>query len=435
MPGSFVSAVPRIVEMTATALYLFLALAENPTPNDIWPQWRGPTADSVAPGKNLPTKWSATENVAWKTPIPGWGTSTPAIWKDAIFVTTQVDDSKLLLLRLDATTGKVVWERQVGEDKPRRAGPVGVNRYHDEHNMASPSPVTDGAHVWAHFGNGDLACYDMQGQKVWATNMTKDHGVYSIWWGHANSPVLLGDLLISVCIQDPKGGGKSYVVAQEKTTGKVKWLTPRDYAVTGEPADSYTTPLLYQNQGKTEIVVFGANVLDGYDPATGKRLWLSKPFAGNRVISGPTLAGDTVYAVQGMKGPLFAIKAGGTDDTTATSVKWQIGGTTPDAACPVVANGLVFLANNVGSATCLDAATGKEIWKQRMGDGFRATPLVADGKVYFFTKEGKATIVEADRTYKVVATADLGEQMMASPAVAHGSLFLRTKGHLYRIGK
>ncbi len=421
--------------MNSWAVGLLLVMGQNAVaPTDAWPQWRGPTADSVAPGKDLPTKWSPTENVAWKTALPGWGTSTPIIWKDAVFVTTQVDDRKLLLLRINASTGKIVWERQVGEGQPRRKGPVGVNRFHDEHNMASPSPVTDGEHVWAHFGNGDLACYDFDGKQVWAKSMTKEYGVYSIWWGHANSPVLYGDLLISGCCQAPEGGGKSYVVALDKRTGKEKWFTLRDYAAKKEPADSYTTPLIFKNQGRTEILLFGANVLDGYDPETGKRLWQSHPFSGNRVISGPTLAGDTVYAIQGMKGPVFAVKAGGQGDTTATSVKWQVAGANPDAACPVVANGLVFLANNGGIASCLDAQTGQEVWKERLGDGFRATPLVSNGKIYFFAKEGKVTIVEAAREFKVVSRTDLEEELMASPAAAHGSLFLRTRGHLYRIG-
>jgi outer membrane protein assembly factor BamB len=420
------------------ALLLSLLLVPAPTdavsPADVWPQWRGPTADSVAPSKNLPIKWSKTENIVWKTPLPGWGTSTPAIWRDAVFVTTQVNDNQLWLLRLDAKSGKIVWQKEVGSGEPRRKGPVGVGRFHDEHNMASPSPVTDGKHVWAHFGNGDLACFDFAGAKIWSANLAKDQGVYSIWWGHANSPILVGDLLISVCMQDPKGGGKNYIMAHDKLTGKEKWLTPRDYGANGEPADSYTTPLLFNNKGRTEVIIFGANVVDAYDPMTGKRLWLSKPFTGNRVISGPTLVDDTVYAIQGMKGPLFAIKAGGADDTTKTSVKWKYSAATPDAASPVFANGLVFLANNVGTATCIDAETGKEVWKERLGNGFRATPLVADGKIYFFSKEGKASIVEASRTFTVVATSDLGEDLMASPAAAQGSLFIRTKEHLYRIG-
>lgn len=421
--------------MHAPTLALLFLVAQT-SPADTWPQWRGPTNDSVAPGKNLPTKWSKTENIAFKTPIPGWGTSTPAIWKDVAFVTTQEAD-RLLLLRLDATNGKIAWQREVGRGEPRRKGPLGKGRFHDEHNMASPSPVTDGKHVWVHFGNGDLACYDYAGEKVWAMNLEQKYGFYSIWWGHANSPILYGDLLISVCMQDPKDGGKSYIVAHDKLTGKEKWHVSRDYGALAEPADSYTTPLFFKGPDRIEMIVFGANAVDAYDPTDGRKLWWCRPFTvkGNRVISGPTLAGDTVYAVEGMKGPLFAIKAGGQGDTTSTHVKWKHAGKTPDAASPVVVNGLVYIANNAGAVTCLEADTGKEVWQERLGDAFRATPLVAENRVYFFTKEGKAIIIEATRELKVVSRVEIGEDIMASPAAASGSLFIRTKEHLYRIGK
>jgi outer membrane protein assembly factor BamB len=401
---------------------------------EVWPQWRGPAGDSVAPGPGLPIHWSKTENVVWKTPLPGWGNSTPAIWLDAIFVTTQ-DQDRLLLLRVDRRTGQIVWQRDVGRGTPRRTGPVGNGRFHDEQNMATPSPVTDGRHVWAHFGTGDLACYDFAGQRVWAINLPQRFGPYTIWWGHANSPVLVGDLLISQCAQDPKGGGQSYVVAHDKETGKERWVVKRQTGATEEPADSYTTPVLYRHDGKTELVVFGGNVLDAYDPANGKQLWHCNAFKGNRVISGPTVAGDTVYAVQGMRGPLFAVRAGGSGDVTAAGVRWKFTGGTPDAACPLVVNGLVFLATNPGTALCLDARTGQQLWKERLGKAFRASPLAAGGKVYFFSKQGKATVVEAARQFHIVAQADLGEEIIASPAAAGGELFLRTREHLYRIGR
>jgi outer membrane protein assembly factor BamB len=420
------------------ALVFGLMLLAGPdnavSPEDVWPQWRGPTHDSVSPTANLPTQWSQTENVVWKTPLPGQGNSTPAIWKDALFVSAQEND-RLLLLRLDRVSGKIVWQREVGKGTPIRKGPPGVGRFHDENNMASPSPVTDGKHVWVHFGNGDLACYDFTGERIWLVNMTARYGVYSIWWGHSNSPVLVGDLLISVCMQDPTGGGTSYVVAQDKLTGKEKWFVKRDLGVVKEAADAYTTPILHRHDGRVDLIVFGAKLLDAYDPATGKQLWQCKAFKGDRVISGPTLAGDTIYAVEGMKGKLVAVRGGGQGDVTDTHVRWKtLGGATPDAASPVVANGLVFLANNAGTAICVDAGSGKELWKQRMGDNFRATPLVAGDKVYFFTKEGKTTIVQAAGEYKVIGVCDLGEDTVASPAVAGGDLFIRTRGNLYRIG-
>jgi outer membrane protein assembly factor BamB len=369
--------------------------------------------------------------MAWKTSLPGWGNSTPAIWQDAIFVSTQ-EGERLLLLRLDRKTGKIAWQREVGRGMPRRTGNVGNGRFNPEHNMASPSPVTDGRHVWVHFGNGDLACYDFAGGRVWSLNLAERFGPYTIWWGHANSPVLAAEQLISVCLQDPKGGGRSYVVAHDKETGKERWFVQRMTGATEEPADAYTTPVLYEHAGHTEVIVFGGNVLDAYDPASGQRLWHCNSFKGNRVISGPTVSGDTVYAVQGMRGPLFAVRAGGTGDVTASHVRWKYGGGTPDAASPLVYRGLVFLATNPGVALCVDAASGQELWKERLGDGFRASPLGAGGKVYFLSKEGKATIVEAGREFKVVARCELNEEIVASPAAAGGDLFLRTKANLYR---
>jgi outer membrane protein assembly factor BamB len=414
--------------------FIFLAVpGDSVSPENVWPQWRGPTGDSVAPGRGLPTRWSRTENVVWKTALPGWGNSTPAIWQDTIFVTTQEAD-RLLLLRLDRRDGKVVWRKEVGRGTPRRKGPVGNGRFHDEQNMATPSPVTDGRHVWVHFGTGELACFDFNGLRPWNLNLADEYGPYTIWWGHANSPVLVGDLLVSVCMQDPKGDGKSYVVAHEKETGKPRWQVWRETGATEEPADSYTTPVVYRHDGRSELIVFGGNVLDAYDPATGKQLWRCAAFKGNRVISGPTLAGDTVYAVQGMRGPLFAVKAAGAGDVTKSHVRWTYPGATPDAATPVVANGLVFLATNEGTAVCIDAGTGKQRWKKRLAGAFRATPLVAGGLVYFFGKEGKCMVVEASGTFREVAVSELDEDTVASPAAAGGDLFVRTREHLYRIG-
>jgi outer membrane protein assembly factor BamB len=294
--------------------------------------------------------------------------------------------------------------------------------------------VTDGRHVWVHFGNGELACYDFAGAQVWRMNLTERFGPYTIWWGHANSPVLAGDLLICACMQDPKEGGQSYVVALDKETGQERWFVRRDTGAKSEPADSYTTPVLHRHDGKDELIVFGGNVLDAYDPATGRRLWQCGAFSGNRVISGPTVAGDTIYAVQGMRGPVVAVRDGGTGDVTATHVRWKYTGSTPDAASPAVARGLVFLATNAGLAVCLDSATGRELWKERLSQGFRATPLVCQDKLYFFGKEGRTTIVEAARQFKVVARNELNEETVASPAVAGGELFIRTRQHLYRIG-
>src|SRR5207248_5955732 len=172
-----------------------------------WPQWRGPAGTGVSDETGLPTRWSATEGLAWSCPLPGTGASTPAIWSDAVFVTSE-DADKLLLHRIDKTKGKIVWTQQVGSGRPDRGegrgkGPAARSKqkFHKLHDLASPSPVTDGEVVIAHFGNGDLAAYDFTGKQLWLRNLQKDFGPYTIWWGHANSPVLYGDLVISVCMQ------------------------------------------------------------------------------------------------------------------------------------------------------------------------------------------------------------------------------------------
>ena len=412
---------------------LMLGFLSDPVPADqTWPQWRGPTGNSVAPASVLPTKWGPSQNIAWKTPIPGWGDSTPAIWQDAVFVTTQ-DEDRLLLLRIDRRLGNIVWQQEVGRGKPRRSGALGNGRFHDEQNLASPSPITDGRHVWAHFGNGDLACYDMAGAQVWSVNLPDRFGPYTIWWGHANSPCVVDGLIVSVCMQDPKNGGKSYVVAHDKETGQERWFVKRETGATEEPADAYTTPVAATHNVRTELVVLGGQVLNAYDPATGKELWRSTVLKGNRVIPSPTAAGDTVYAVQGMRGPLFAIQGETSGAGSSPLVRWKYTGATPDAASPLVAHGLVFLATNDGMGVCLDAATGAELWKERLAKAFRASPLAVGNNVYFFGKDGRTTVVEAARAFKEVARSELGEETMASPAAAGGSLFIRTRGYLYRI--
>src|SRR5947209_2827796 len=203
-----------------------------------WPQWRGPTGDGVCPDTNLPLHWSETEHVAWKCPLPD-GASTPIVWGDAVFTTAE-DAGKLMLYRIDRDGGKVVWSQQVGSGTAvkkamrRGGGPRrGSQQFHELHNFASPSPVTDGEVVAVHFGNGDLAAYDLAGKQLWKHNLQAEHGPYTIWWGHANSPVLCDGLVISVCMQDSLADlaeqkqAESYVVAHDARTGEPRWKTPR----------------------------------------------------------------------------------------------------------------------------------------------------------------------------------------------------------------
>jgi outer membrane protein assembly factor BamB len=409
------------------------AVAEN------WPQWRGPQGTGVSTETGLPLQWSETENIAWKCPLPGMGASTPAVWGNAVFVTSE-DGDKLLLLKTNKTTGQVEWTQQVGTGVPARRGRRGADgsfrkqqKFHNLHNLASPSPVTDGEVVIAHFGNGDLAAYDFAGKRLWLHNLQKEHGTYTIWWGHANSPVLSGDLVISVCMQDSLADlqselAPSYLVAHDKRTGEQKWKTKRETGSKAEDGDSYTTPLLYERQGRRELLVVGANHIDAYDPTTGRQLWDVPGIEGSRTITGPTLGAGLVYATGGKRGPLVAAKLGG-------DIVWKHAQGTPDTPCPVLWKDWLFTVSDQGIAQCFDAHNGELLWKERLPTGdYKASPLAADGKIYFLNLKGGCTVLKAGPRFEKLAENHINDETIASLAVSGGKVFVRGKKALYCVG-
>jgi outer membrane protein assembly factor BamB len=404
-----------------------------------WPQWRGPGGNSVSDDTHLPLKWSPQDGISWKSQVPP-GASTPAIWGRHIFITAQ-DGDRLLLLRLDRRNGNIDWSRQVARGQIRlRTARRGEQAFHNLHNLASPSPVTDGKIVIVHFGTGDLAAYDLNGNRLWTRNLQDAYGKYTIWWGHANSPTLCGSLLISVCIQDSlidlgKTPSPSYVVAHDKQTGEEKWRTPRMTRATAEECDAYTTPIIHRSNGRAEVIVMGGRQIDSYDPATGKQLWVYAGIGGNRVITGPTLGDGLVYATTGMRGPLFALRLGGEGQLDARAIAWELRQGTPDSPCPVAWKDLLFVIADNGVAQCLDARTGQVHWRQRLPGQYRASPIAADGRVYFLNDAGKCTIVAAAAAYRKLAENDLADETIASPAVAHGCIYQRGKTMLYCIGR
>jgi outer membrane protein assembly factor BamB len=394
---------------------------------------------------NLPLKWSEKTNTVWKCPLAD-GASTPAVWGDSIFATAQ-DGDVLMLVRMDKNKGEVVWSRKVAvAEMPPKAQPrakAGDERrhqkFHQLQNMASPSPVTDGEVVIAHFGNGELAAYDIDGKQLWIHNLQKEHGDYTIWWGHANSPVLYKDLVISVCMQDSLadlGGDKapSYVIAHDKRTGEKKWKTERMTPAVSEHCDSYTTPVFHKTKNGIEMIVMGGEQIDAYDPATGKQLWYLPEVSGNRVITGPTLAGDTLYTTQGMRGPLLAVRLAGEGKLSADAILWKATEGTPDSPTPVVWKDLLFFISDNGIAHCLDAKTGEEKWKERISGDYKASPLAADGRIYFLSLSGKCTVVAAAAKFEKLAENQLDADTIASLAVSDGRIYLRGRKALYCIG-
>lgn len=425
-----------LFSLTLSAALAAPALAGN------WPQWRGPAGDGVSAEKGLPLEWSEKKGLVWKCPLPGDGASTPAVWGDTLFVTYQKDED-LLLVKINKGSGKVEWERKVGTGKAVRktAKPRGEQKFNDLHNLASPSPVTDGRLVFAHFGNGDLAAYDFDGKQLWHRNLQKDHGIYTIWWGHANSPVLYKDLVITACMQDSLGDLQdkavdSYLVAHDQKTGEPRWKTPRNTKATAEECDAYTTPIFHEAGGKVEMIVMGGRQLDAYDPATGKQLWYLSGLPGNRTITGPTLADGMVFATCGMRKDLVAVKLGGTGELPESAVAWRTKDSTPDTSCPVVWKGLLFVVSDDGIAQCLDAKTGDAKWKERLPPGkYKASLLAADGRVYFVNLAGRCTVVAAAAKFDKLAENQLEDDIIASPAVSDGKLYLRGRKALYCIGK
>jgi outer membrane protein assembly factor BamB len=406
-----------------------------------WPQWRGPQGTGVSSEKGLPIKWDASRSLIWKCPLPEWGTSTPAIWNEAIFVTSHTADNKLVLLRIDAKTGKIAWTQEVGSgDAVREAPKRSTQKFHQLHNLASPSPVTNGETVVVHFGNGDLAAYSFDGMKVWKRNLQEDYGAYSIWWGHANSPVLYQGLVISACMQDSLAGqqakpAESYLVAHDLRDGHVKWKTPRVTKADAEQFDAYTTPILLDVDGRRQLVVMGGNQLDAYDPLTGKQLWFLPDLMGGRTVTGPTAGQGLIYATQGMKGPLLAVKTGKTGELTYKDIAWKHKEGTPDTCCPVLWDTLLFVVADDGVARCFDAQSGLLKWRERLPGKYKASPLAVEGRIYFLNTEGLCTVVSAAPRFDKLTENQLPDETLASPAVSGGRLYIRGKTALYCLGK
>jgi outer membrane protein assembly factor BamB len=427
--------------------WLFVWFAASAVVADHWPDWRGPAHDGTSRAADLPTVWSEQEGVVWKCELPEWGNSTPVIWGDAIFLTSHVDDRDLLLLNVGRSTGTIRWTRKVGTGAtPRGTAGVtgeaarGQQKFHATQNLASPSCTVDGEVVIAHFGNGDLAAYDFDGNRLWHRNLQDDFGTYTIWWGHANSPVLHGDAVISVCMQDSlvdlgQRCSPSYLVAHHKRTGQLLWHTPRPTDATSEPCDSYTTPVLHPVDDGVQMIVFGGLVLDAYNPDNGRRLWQVTGFDGNRVIPGPVVWGDHVYVTQGMRRPLVAVRRGVSGQLDDAMTVWSYDRGTSDSPTPVVWDGLLFFVTNDGFATALDAGTGELVWRERLPGQYRASPLAAAGRIYFLNVQGLATVVEASRSFRKIAENRLDGEAFASPVAVDGRLYIRTRGALVCLGE
>ncbi len=422
----------RFAALPLALLAALTASAEN------WPQWRGPTGDGVSRETGVATSWSPTRNVVWMAPLEGWGTSTPIVWGDRIFLPTQVGDGPLtdgandfegardakkmdvdgvrfVVKAFHRKDGKLLWEKgfEAGDSLP------GVHR---KHNLASPSCVTDGERVYAWFGTGLIVALTLDGDIEWERNLAQDNAAFDVRWGHGSSPTLYGDSLL-LLVDHPE---HAYLLAADKATGKDRWKRDR-----GGDKRSYTTPFLVPGKDGDLLMINTSVSLEAVDPNTGETVWeVDEP---NRVpVATPVYHEGVVYTNRGYNSsPYLATRVDGDEPR----VLWRVGTGGPYVSSVVHADGVLFMATESGIAGAVDAETGKSLWKKRLGGVFSASPIVVDGKIYFTDEDGKTTIVEAGREFKVVAENDLGERTLASPAVSGGTLFIRTDDHLYAIGK
>jgi len=387
-----------------------------------WPEFRGPTGQGHSTERNIPLEWSESRNVAWKTPLPGTGWSSPVVAGGKVWLTAAVKDrngGSLRALAYDAATGHELVNTEVFRVRS-------VDPLNPKNTRASPTPILDGDRVYVHFGADGTAALTTSGEIVWKTKFD-----YQSQHGDGGSPALYGDLLILNC----DGDDEAFVVAIEKQTGKTRWKTARRQP----SAQAYSTPLVIRTGDRDELISVGAYRAAAYDPATGREIWrVSYPVRfpdGFSNIMRPVYGAGLLFISGGFNIPSFiAVRPDGTGDVTRTHVAWTLMRGAPLTPSPLVVGTDLYLVNDSGIALCLDARSGERYWQQRLNGSYSASPVFADGRIYFLSEEGTATVIEPGHQFREVASNRLDGYTLASIAVSNGSIFIRSDTHLYRIG-
>ncbi len=387
-----------------------------------WPEFRGPGAQGHADAASLPLTWSRTSNVAWRTALPGTGWSSPVIGEGRIWMTTATEGGRSFrALCVDQASGRLVHDIELFT----RAEPMAI---HDKNSHASPTPVLEPGRVYVNFGTTGTAALDAEtGAILWRnTELQLDHMT-----GPGSSPVLYRNLIVLTC----DGTNVQYMAALDKATGKVAWKTPRSGELT-VPADrrkSFCTPLLVQVDGADQLVIPGAFWVYGYEPLTGRELWRLRT-TGYSTTPRPVAGDGLVYIGTGFDVAQFwAVRLGGRGQLGDDAVTWKCARKMPLKPSPLLVDGRIYVVSDTSTASCLDARTGALIWEQRLTGNFSASPILAAGRLYFCSEEGKTTVVTPGPAFQQLAVNELGERIMASPAVSGRALYLRTDQALYRI--
>jgi outer membrane protein assembly factor BamB len=415
----------------------FAALAfVAPALGDNWPQWRGLRFDGISAEKNVPVSWIATENVAWRVKLPGRAGATPVVWDKRIFLTSVDDDNLSLLLMCVSTDGKILWRQKMGTgNKDARV---------NEGNSASPSPSTDGKHVWAFFGTGVLGCYDVDGHEVWKFDVQDRYGPLKIMFGMTSTPVLDGDRLYLQLIHGDGNPAtrEALVVCLDKTTGNEIWKQPRPSPASDENEHSYASPIIYRDSKQSYLLTHGADYVIAHSLDDGHELWRSAGLQPDkydrtlRLVASPVAAPGLIVAPSAKGGRIIALDGDGKGDITGTPHKlWEFKPTT-DVPSPLIYDGLVYVYRENGVLLCLDAKTGKKLYEERTKEGSnRASPVMADGKLYVVARDGTTTVIQAGPKFEVVSINKIDESITASLLVSNGRIYLRTFEALWAIGK
>ena len=388
-----------------------------------WNQFRGPLGNGHATAKNLPVKFSETEYVIWKTPLEGKAWSSPVVWENQIWVTNAFEDGKkLYAVCIDLQSGEIIKNLLVFEnDDPQFCHPM--NSY------ATPTPVIEDGHLYVHFGVYGTACLDTKSGKIlWSRRDLKcDH-----FRGPASSPILDGNKLIAHF----DGHDVQYVVALDKRNGKTIWKSPRafDYKTNnGDRKKAYCTPSVISWGKKRQLICPAAVATEAFDPETGTLLWTV--YHGGMNASARPLFGDGLLFITNGMGGMIAVKPGTKGDITKTNIVWESRKNVAKKSSPILVEDLLFMVDDSGVATCRDPQTGEIYWTKRLKGEFAASPVFVDGRIYLFSREGRITAIKPAREYEILGESELESGFMASPAIVDDSFILRTKSHLYRIGK
>lgn len=415
----------RTLVLVFTVAFSLFGWAED------WPRFRGPNGQGISRETNLPLVWSATSNVIWKAEVPGEGWSSPIVQGDRVFVTTATEGGETCrVICLDRKTGKLLWNRSVFQQTPRRK--------ERKNSYATPTPVTDGESVFAVFGDGSFGALTVDGMLQWTNRSFPFYSQH----GLGASPILYQDLVImpkdgSSEGEDKKVGwqkpwDKSFIVALDKKAGAVRWKTPR-----GMSRIAHVTPAIWVEGGKAQLISGAGDVVQGYDPLTGERIWTAYS-QGEGVVPSIVFGDGLIFTSSGFeKSTIRAFRTGGKGDVTGTHVAWEVTKGVPTQASFVYVSPYLYSVTDGGVAMCLKGATGEMVWQERIGGNHSASPVYAEGRIYFLSEEGETVVIGAGPEFKILARNSIGEgqRCQASMAVSQKQIFIRSDKNVFCLGR